>query len=118
MLEQIAPIAAALDSAHGNDACSDALAQQFDKLREPALTPSAQILADMKRLDLPFFTLAMEQSRRWATHFAEQPLAADKLAEFRRESEASIERQKAVEAADEIDFETYLERYYRQYDSL
>jgi glutamate--cysteine ligase len=118
MLDLMEPIAAALDVAHGDEACCEVLSGQREKLRDPSLTPSAQILADMQHKDLPFFTLSMEQSRHWAEYFAQQPLAAARLDEFRRESEASLQRQRAVEAANDIDFETYLERYYRQYDSL
>lgn len=118
LLQQMAPIAEALDAAHGEDDYTAVLTLQGYKLEDPSLTPSAQILADMRDKDLPFFLLAMEQSRKWRDALTETPLPPEKLASFRRESEASLQRQGDVEAADDIDFETYLARYYRQYDSL
>ena len=118
MLEAMEPIAGALDAAHGGEDYRTTWTLQGYKVADSSLTPSAQILADMRSKELPFFSLAMEQSRQWAESFSEQPLPADKLAAFRRESEASLERQREVEAADDIDFEAYLERYYSQYDAL
>ena len=118
LLKAMAPVAAALDAAHGTDDYSAVLQLQEYKVNDPSLTPSAQILADMAEADLPFFALAMQASQRWAEGFRKQTLPAERLAEFRRESAASLDQQREVEAGDDVDFETYLANYYRQYDSL
>jgi glutamate--cysteine ligase len=118
LLEAMYPIARALDAAHESDDYSAVLTLQGYKLGDPSLTPSAQVLAEMHERDIPFFAVAMDKSREWAEAFSDRPLPPEKLEAFRAESEASLERQRAVEAADDIDFETYLERYYRQYDAL
>ena len=72
----------------------------------------------MRERELPFFRLAFEASEYWATYFKQPPLGEDKLKAFRRESATSLQRQRDVEAGDSVDFETFLENYYRQYDSL
>ncbi len=118
LLTAIAAVAAALDAAHDGDEYARVLADQVNKLNDPALTPSARILADMAERDLPFFTLAMEASRNWAEQLTAQPLEDSQLAAFREASNASLEAQRAVEAANSVDFETYLANYYQQYDAL
>jgi glutamate--cysteine ligase len=117
-LESMQPIAAALDAAHGGEDYSHTLDIQGHKLDDPAVTPSAKILADMRELDLPFFRLAMDSSSSWAEHFRSTPLPEAELAAFQQESAASLQRQQDVEAADSVDFETFLANYYRQYDAL
>ena len=118
MMDGMAPIAAALDAANQDQACSTVHAAQAAKLADPALTPSAQILQDMNAQDLPFFTLAMQASKDWAADFRARPLEGDKLTEFEQECRDSLQRQQDIEAADQLDFEEYLTRYYQQYDAL
>jgi glutamate--cysteine ligase len=117
-LDAMRPIAEALDAAHGSSDYSDVLAQQAAKVADPGLTPSARLLEDMRARGLPFFRLALEASKTWAAEFSASPLTADKRSEFTRESNASRQRQREVEAADSVDFETFLKNYYRQYNSL
>jgi glutamate--cysteine ligase len=117
-LHAMAPIADALDRAHGGDGFCTVLQAQSYKVADASLTPSARILMDMRDRKLPFFSLMLEASLRWADHFRQTPLSPDRLAEFERESRASLQRQREVEAADAVDFETFLEAYYRQYDAL
>ena len=113
-----AMLADLLDRANGSEDYRRSQTSQQARIDDPELTPAAQILAQMETSGLPFFKLAMQASRRWAEDFRARPLAADRQAHFRQVSEQSLRKQAAVEASDKIDFETYLETYYRQYDSL
>jgi glutamate--cysteine ligase len=118
LLHAMEPVADALDRAHDSEDYRAVLALQGYKLTDASLTPSAKILAEMSEKDLPFFTLAMQASRQWAETFAGRPLDAERLDAFRKASADSLARQQSIEAADQVDFETYLEDYYRQYESL
>ncbi|MEP5764112.1 MAG: glutamate--cysteine ligase [Halieaceae bacterium] len=118
LMNAMAPIAAALDQANSSKDFSASLKTQCDKLADPALTPSARLLADMQEQDQPFFRLAMQASEQWAENFRQRPLNGDSLAAMQRESTESLQRQQAIEDADQVDFETYLDNYYRQYDAL
>jgi len=118
LLADMAPIAVALDAASGNNRFTAAHSEQLAKVEEPSRTPSARILADMEEQDIPFFRLAMNASLKWAEDFRAQPLPEQRQAHFEEESRSSLARQAEIEAADAIDFETYLENYYRQYDAL
>ena len=118
LLQAMQPIADALDAACEDTGYGDSHRQQVAKISDPSLTPSARILHEMQEQDIPFFRLAMNASTQWAEDFRQRPLAAERQAHFQQESSASLGKQAAVEAADEIDFETYLQNYYRQYDAL
>ncbi len=118
LFDGMTPIAEALDRVHGGADYQQILNAQAQKVSTPELTPSARILAEMRERDLPFFTLAMDYSERWAQAFREMGVPEDRRASFKAESEASLQRQADVEAADEVDFDTFLAQYYQQYDAL
>jgi glutamate--cysteine ligase len=118
LLKEIAPVAEAMDAVHGEGDYAAALEQQTQKVASPECTPSARLLADMRDNDLPFFTLAMQYSQRWAEEFRASELPGERLATFRAESESSLAKQREVEAADRIGFDEFLASYYRQYQSL
>ena len=118
LLQSIAPIAEAMDAACGGSGYRDSHRMQIEKVGDPDLTPSAQILEQMQEQDLPFFRLAMNASLRWAAEFRHRPLGPERQAYFEQQSRDSLDRQADIEAADRIDFEAYLQNYYRQYDAL
>ena len=103
-----------LDAARGGSGCSDAIATQRRRVADPDLTPSARILAEMSRNDVPFFRMAMSASELHARHFLGRPLDAETLARMRAESEASLATRAAIEAADVMDFATYRQQYIEQ----
>lgn len=118
LLDGMQPIAAALDAAHGEELHSSSHQQQRDKIKDPSLTPSAQILQQMEERKLPFFRLAMQASKHWADTFRNHPLDAERSRHFADTSEQSLQRQTELESEEEGDFEDYLAAYYRQYDAL
>jgi glutamate--cysteine ligase len=118
LLDAMAPIAQALDKAHGDDLHSSSHRQQCNKVEDSSLTPSAQILKQMEEQDLPFFRLAMNASLHWAETFRQQPLDDERRRHFEESSHQSVQRQAELDNEDEIDFESYLQAYYRQYDAL
>ncbi len=118
LLDAMRPIAQALDRAHGDNHHSSSHRQQCDKIEDPSLTPSAQILKQMEEQDLPFFRLAMNASLHWAQTFRDHPLDEERTRYFEECSRQSLHRQAEMDSADEIDFESYLQAYYRQYGAL
>ncbi len=118
ILEGTAALAELIDTACGGSASRDSQVVQQARLDDAQLTPSARILDEMEEQGLPFFLLAMESSKQWAKDFRERPLDADKLQHFQQASEDSQRKQAEIEAGDSVDFESYLEAYYRQYDVL
>lgn len=111
LLNQCAAVAELLDRAHGSAAYADALEQQHARARNPSLTPSARMLDAMASQKAPFFRFALNQSIAHKGYFDEHPPARRELARHQALARRSFADQQAIEAADEVDFDTFLESY-------
>jgi glutamate--cysteine ligase len=90
-----------------------ALELQAAKIEDPSLTPSARTLAEMRATGESFSQLALRMSRLHKAYFLDlYPPNEQRLAEFAREAEESLEKQAAIEAADEMTFDQFLARYF------
>lgn len=115
ILEGSSACAALLDQAKGGDAYRQAVTRQFAKIDNADLTPSARVLHDMSEAQQSFYALTLAQAEQHRAYFAMRPLSADKLAEFAKLSEHSLQAQVELEAAQQISFDQHLENYYAQY---
>jgi len=111
LLTECAPVAEALDAALGGQLYREAHAAQAAAIRDPALTPSARILADMHRYGDSYRDFALAQSRRHREVLLALPFPAAEEERFRHLAAASIAEQKAIEAADRLPFEEYRKNY-------
>ena len=112
LVEQCAPIAAALDAAHGGTDYRDALQAAMVGLREPATLPSAHVLQAMvKDFDGSYVRFTRAQSEATKKTLLGLPLAADVQARFARMAQESIDAQKKIEALDSLPFEIYRQQY-------
>jgi glutamate--cysteine ligase len=109
----MAAVADLLDGA-SDGPYADSLRRQTEKIEHPDLTPSARMLAMMRETGEGFFTFAERLSHVHGRGFQAMSLPPDRLAFFERLARESIARQQAIEAADEVDFDTFLERYFAQ----
>jgi glutamate--cysteine ligase len=117
ILEQSAACAKLLDQSYGGEDYISAVNNQFAKLNNPELTPSARVLADLNAQHKSFFehTLALAETHR--QYFSGRPLAADKQEEFKTQAVQSLSAQTALEQSPQIPFDDYLANYYEQYRS-
>ncbi|MGD8175176.1 glutamate--cysteine ligase [Marinimicrobium sp. ARAG 43.8] len=116
LLAAIRDCAVSLDASRGQtDTGQASVAAQQRKLDDPELTPSARVLAGMRREQQTFFRYTMTQAQQHGDRFRRRPLAADMQAHYRAMAAKSLQDQRAVEAADTLSFEDYLANYYRQY---
>ncbi len=112
LLAQCAPIAAALDAAHGNTTYSQALAAADAALRDPATLPSARVLAAMAQgFDNSFIKFARAQSAKTRETMQGLPWPAAQHERFTALTRESIREQKKIEAADTLPFEVYRQQY-------
>ena len=111
LLKSCQKIADQLDLADGTANYSEAVTAQLNKVENPELTPSAQVLAKMQSENIPFFRFTMNQAIAHAEHFAQHKFSAAELDKFNAEVEASIAKQKALEAQDTESFAEFLESY-------
>jgi glutamate--cysteine ligase len=106
------PIAAELDAVRGGAAYRDALGLALKVFADPDKAPSARVLHAMARNhgnSHVRFTLAESLAHRGT--LLGIPLRAEVEERFARLARESIEKQKKIEAADNVDFETYRRRY-------
>jgi glutamate--cysteine ligase len=106
------PIAAALDEARGGAAYRDSLQSAIDRLGNAEIVPSARVLHAMARNHANShvrFTLAESLAHRGTLMGI--PLRAQDEERFARLARESLDKQKKIEAADRVDFETYRQRY-------
>jgi glutamate--cysteine ligase len=103
-----------LDSGSEASIYCSALQQQRAKIEDPDRTPSARLLAEMIENREEFFDFSLRMSRQHQQWFASRPLDADKQVEFETAARASIERQHAMERADDIPFDTFMRNYFDQ----
>jgi glutamate--cysteine ligase len=112
ILNGCVPIADALDAAQGGDAHRQAYLAAVAALNDPALLPSARVVAAMQQ-DLVNGHMGFALSR--SAHIRETLMAlelpADVLARFAHQALASIEEQANIEAADTRPFEDFRQDY-------
>ncbi len=111
ILDGCALIAELLDQVHNTDQYTDAVEQQRARTHNASLTPSARLLDAMASQKTPFFRFALNQSIAHKGYFDEYPPTRRELARQRALARQSFADQQAIEAADEVDFETFLESY-------
>jgi glutamate--cysteine ligase len=109
----MAPVCEALDRARG-PGYGESLAAQRAKVADPELTPSARVLRELSERGESFHQLARRYTESHRAHFLSKSLSETRQAELDREAAASLERQAAIEAADDVDFETFLASYFAQ----
>lgn len=114
LLDQLMPVAALLDKAHGVSDYQQAIDAQREKLNHPDATPSAQLLAYLREHKLSFAEMALEQSTITAHKLKEQVLPATVRAEFEKQARESLDEQMVIERSDIIDFEQFRQLYIAQ----
>ena len=111
LLAECAPVAEALDAALGGQLYREAHAAQVGLLRDPALTPSARMLADLQAHDGSYREFVLALSRRHRDTLLALPFPAAEHERFAQLAAASIAEQQTLEAADTLSFEEYRRQY-------
>ncbi len=108
LLADCAPIAQALDDAHGSTAYGEALAAARAGIAAPDSLPSARALATMTAdFGSGYTPFLRAQSEQTHNHLRALPWSAEQQAEFEAMARDSLAERLALEAAETVDFETY-----------
>ena len=70
----------------------------------------------MKTSGQTYFQTALRHARQHREYFLDHPLDASLVAYFQSLARESLAKQVEIEQSDDISFEAYLDRFYRQYD--
>ena len=112
LLDECAPIAAALDAASGNAQYSAALQAADGTLADPSTTPSARVLATMaQRHENSYTAFVLAQSRAHLGTLRETVFPDAAAKRFDQMAAESIASQQKMEAADTLPFEPWRQRY-------
>ncbi len=115
VLAECEPIAAALDAAHGVGLYGEALSAAIAALGNAGSVPSARTLREMReRFDGSYLRFGLAHSVRHRRVLQALPFAAEVQERFARQAEESVAEQRRIEAADDVPFETYRQRYLAQ----
>ena len=113
IIDGVAAVAAEIDRHDGDSAYQDAVELMRTLVADASLTPSARIVAALEENQTGFSDYALSVSRNHRNYFASiAPPDSAAMQVFRDEATASIERQSAIEAADKISIDEYLEAYF------
>ena len=112
LLEACEPIAAALYAAYGNTDYSSAVAAARAALAAPATLPSARVLESMQSdFGGSYTAFIRAQAEQTRAHISALPWSVEQQSGFEAEARTSLDQRCAIEAADEVDFETWRQAY-------
>jgi len=115
VINAMMPIAEFLDRLHGCNDFEDALDEQFDKLLQPDLTPSARMLQEMQENGESFYHFAHRLSLQHHRFFSQRELSDAQTREFDEVVRQSFVDQASIEGAPQKSFDQFLEDYFSQF---
>lgn len=90
-----------------------AVEQQMRVIDDPALTPSARLIADLEKTGLSFVDYSMQSGREFAEYFRAMDRELNRnWTIFDDERRESVARQAALESSDVLSFDEYIARYF------
>jgi len=114
ILQRCDKLAELLDQNDNSGRYKAAIAAQRSKVANPELTPSAQVLATLKRDNISHDELILRESRRHRTALMTTPLSDEQQQAMEQQARDSHTAQQAIEAADNTDFDSFLADYLAQ----
>jgi glutamate--cysteine ligase len=112
LLDAMQGLCEMLDHGEAARPYTTALEQQRAKIDDVQRTPSARLLTEMRQTGETFAQLALRMSKLHKDYFLGlYPPNENRLAELAAAAQESHEAQRSIEAADKVDFDTYLANY-------
>jgi glutamate--cysteine ligase len=113
LIDSMRGICELLDEGDDRRQYTAALDLQQTKVDDIDRTPSARSLQELRTTGESFAQFALRMSRVHKAYFLDlYPPNEQRLAEFAAEAEESLERQAAIEAADDMTFDQFLTKYF------
>jgi len=112
IFSEMGKVAKLLDNAHGGDKYTQALLNEYEKLTDPSLTPSAKLLDCVVNQDKSLTKIALQQAQEYRQKSLDSDYQIYSEAYFAAAAVKSIEEQKAIEDSDQLDFDTFLSDYF------
>lgn len=110
-LEEVANM---LDDNTGQNEFSKAIAHYLPRVIDPDETPSARMLAEMRKNKEGFFHFALRKSKEHNAYYQSLDLDDDKRKMFESTSQESLTKQAKLDEKDKMPFEEFLANYFSQ----
>jgi len=117
IIEGMQPVAQILDNANQTDNHAKSLAEFNAYISDSSLTPSAQVLSQMKKHKLPYAHFALQISQQHHANMSSRVITEEKRIQLEMLAKQSIDQQRAQEKDSSQPFNQYLKEYYQQYES-
>ena len=112
LIEKIRPVAALLDEQHNDGGAHAAsLAVQSAKIANPALTPSARVLEEIRASGGSSLAFGLRQSELHAAYFRDSALMPAEVAMFDEMAAASVADQLIIEQSQTGNFDDFVAAY-------
>ena len=112
ILRQCQPLAAQIDETFGGAAYSEACDEMVKRIADANLTPSARVLHAMARNhDNSYVRFALIESTLHKAMLQHLELPREVRERFSRLAAESLQKQRELEGSDNVDFETFRQRY-------
>lgn len=113
IISNVVAVAEVIDRQETNQSYADSVRLMQKLVDDPDETPSARVLADLEETQTSFFEFALGLAKSHCDYFASiTPLEEARRAVFEKEATDSLTRQQALETADSVGLDEYLQRYF------
>tara|TARA_B100000674_G_scaffold391404_1_gene335420 strand:+ start:22363 stop:23949 length:1587 start_codon:yes stop_codon:yes gene_type:complete len=112
ILDSMLPLAGALDLLYGRNDYEDALDEQFNKILQPDLTPSARMLHEMRNNDESFYDFSSRLSNQHHIFFNQRDMSDEQRVKFDKLVYKSFRDQEIIESRPKENFDKFLENYF------
>ncbi|SJM94994.1 Glutamate--cysteine ligase [Crenothrix polyspora] len=114
IVDSMLPVCTILDQDLAGKPYEAALNYQRQRVGNPDLTPSAQMLAVMQQTRQPFARFGLQKSAEHAQFFKQRILDSETAEKFNQLAEQSLAKQKDIESKDSLSFDDFLKQYFSQ----
>lgn len=111
LIHQFDLVATLLDQLHNTGIYRQSVKAQLEKIENPSLTPSAQILQSLETSGLNYSEWVLEISKQHKETIENYPKDVTILEQLSKESRESVTRQLHLEENEAVDFNTFLRKY-------
>ncbi len=119
IVSNVRDVAEVIDGDENAESYVAAVDAMRELVRDPDATPSARMLAELRQTGSSFFDFTLSAAESHRDYFASiTPLADERRDALEREAQESLDRQREVEAADEVGFDEFLAHYFENGDRL
>lgn len=107
MLSEMQPLLEVLDKNYLDNPCSSSFNIQFEKLKDPSLTPSARILADLKRSKKNYIEFGLELAKSHKTELLNKKIEQNFEEVLEHETKDSFRKQEDIEILSDFILDGY-----------